>query len=173
MENAKRIYKEALRMLRLEHRDIKELALSNGIEVTYRDDFKHLFGMYVYAWRHRMIFLNGRLEEPMQSMVLAHEIGHDRFHRKQAQQSPLKEFTLFDMKDTTEYEANAFAAHLLLPDEDVMDCLKGGMDMAQTASSLNVNINMLLIKLAEMNRLGMDLPLPFEPDGSFFRKIQV
>ena len=27
--------------------------------------------------------------------------------------------------------------------------------------------------LREMNRLGMDLPLPFEPDGSFFRKIQV
>ena len=160
-------------MRRQEHRDLKELALSNGIEISYRDDFKHLLGMYVYAWRHRMIFLNGRLEEPMQTMVLAHEIGHDRLHRQQAKQSPFQEFVLFDMKDTTEYEANAFAAHLLLPDEDVMEHLQSGMDLAQAASSLRVNINLLLIKLTEMNRLGMDLPLPFEPDGAFFRKIQI
>ena len=173
MENAKRIYSEASRLRRQEHRSLEDLAVANGIEVIYRNDFKNLLGMYVYAWRHRIIFLNGRLEEPMKTMVLAHEIGHDRFHRKMAGDAPLKEFVLFDMKDTTEYEANAFAAHLLLSDEEVLGFLQSSMDLASVASSLNVNINMLLIKLAEMNRLGMDLPLPFEPDGSFFRKIQV
>ena len=152
---------------------LEELAKGEGIRLHRRDDFQDLLGMYICALKNRMIFLNGRLEEPMASMVLAHEIGPDQLHRDLAKSRPLQEFVLFDMRNRTEYEANAFAAHLLLPDEDVLEYLHSGMDLSETASILHVNINLLLIKLAEMNRLGMDLRLPFEPDNAFFSKIRV
>ena len=50
----------------------------------------------------------------MARMVCAHELGHDALHRLGhdalhrdiAKGEGLKEFVLFNMKDTTEYEAN-------------------------------------------------------------------
>jgi hypothetical protein len=75
----------------------------------------------------------------------------------------------FDMNDMIEYEANAFNAHLLI-DEDDMDALfRDGYDLAATAKMLKVNINLLLIKIQEMNKLGMNLKMPYSPDARFFR----
>ena len=51
-----------------------------------------------------------------------------------------------------------------------MDSLfRDGYDLAATAKMLNVNINLLLIKIQEMNKLGMDLKMPYQPDARFFR----
>ncbi len=58
------------------------------------------------------MFLNPRIDGQLKEMVVAHELGHDQRHRDIAKAGqPLKEFSLFRMKDTTEYEANAFASY--------------------------------------------------------------
>ena len=77
------------------------------------------------------------------------------------------------MTSRIEYEANAFAAHLLLPDEEVLGLLRSGRSLSETASLMNVGPDLLLIKLTEMERLGTDLRLPFEPDGTFLKGIRV
>ena len=82
----------------------------------------------------------------------------------------LKEFVLFNMKDTTEYEANAFAAHLIIDDDDIYSMSKEKYDVVQMAKMLNVNINLVLIKLQELNKLGYDFRVPCEADSFFFRK---
>lgn len=78
-------------------------------------------------------------------------------------------FPLFDMTDITEYEANAVNAHILIDEDEMVELFKQGYDIAQAASVLRVNINLLLIEVQEMNWLGMDFKLPYTPDAQFFR----
>lgn len=84
----------------------------------------------------------------------------------------MQEYQLFNLRNATEYEANAFAAHLLLDNDDVYALAREGYDVVQMANAMNSHINLMLIKLQEMNKLGYDLRVPIEPDGRFLRKIQ-
>ncbi|MDR2570948.1 MAG: hypothetical protein LBD23_11765, partial [Oscillospiraceae bacterium] len=66
-----------------------------------------------------------------------------------------------------EYEANVFAADILLDDDEVFDLMKKGYDESQVARWLGVNINLLLIKLHEMNKRGFEFRLSREAGGVF------
>ena len=106
-------------------------------------------------------------------MVIAHELGHDQRHRSIAKAGqPLKEFSLFRMKDNTEYEANAFASHILLANDDVYSLAKEGYDVFSIAQQLGTDVNLMLIKMQEMNKLGYDFRIDVEHDSRFFRKIK-
>jgi len=156
---------------------IQKAGTNNGLQIAsylgvklYYGNYDNLLGMYTCKWKHRMIFLNSNLEDHMLQMVLAHEIGHDIFHRDLASEG-LKEFALFNLKNITEYEANAFAAHILLKNEEVLNFVRDGYDVAQIASTLNSNINLLLIKMQEMNKMGFDFNVPYRPCSNFFRDV--
>lgn len=141
-----------------------------GILLRYSEEFDKLLGLYTYRWKHRIIILNDKIEETVAKMVCAHELGHDALHRDLAKGNGLKEFVLFNMKDTTEYEANAFAAHLLIDNDTIYSLSREKYDVAQIAKMLNLNINLVLIKLQELNKLGYDFKVPCEADSLFFRK---
>ncbi len=172
--DSKTIYTQANRLVRRAGtRDARVIAQMLGITVYRRNDFTTLLGMYMYKWRHRMIFISDRLEDCLEQMVLAHEIGHDQFHREQAGDDALQEFSLFRMKNNRmEYEANIFAAHLLLDSNEVLRYARQGYDVLQTASAMGSDVNLVLIKLQEMMKLGYDLHIPYEPDSRFFGKIR-
>lgn len=147
-----------------------KLAHEMGIVLYDVEDLTDLLGMYTYNWKHRIILMNSNVNETLYGMVLAHEIGHDQKHRPQlASGATLKEFELFNMTDMMEYEANAFACHLLIDEHEMIEYFKEGYDIAVVAKMLRVNINLLLIKIQEMNRMGMDFKLPYSPDARFFR----
>lgn len=152
-----------------------KIAKDIGIWIFDEPSFQDLLGMYTFRWNHRLIFLNPRMEHYLRQMVIAHELGHDAEHRDRAKESKdgLKEFTLFQMKDTTEYEANAFASHILLDNEEVYDLARSGYDVVQIAQQMGSDINLMLIKLQEMNKLGYDFNIPYDPDSRFFRKIHI
>ena len=84
----------------------------------------------------------------------------------------LIEMEIFDIRNTTEYEANLFAANLLIDDHELLDYLRSGMNIVEIASSLDINVNMLAIKLLEMRKDGMSIRLPFIPERSFMGKIE-
>ena len=172
MINSFKIYKKATKLVqKFGTNDALEIADELGIKLYY-ENFENMLGMYSYRWKHRFIFLNNNLEDSMLQMVLAHEIGHDIFHRELASNG-LKEFALFDIRSITEYEANAFAAHLLLKNEDVLSLARAGYDVAQIASNLNSHINLLLIKMQEMNKMGFDFNMPYRPQSNFFKDVPV
>lgn len=154
-------------------RDTLEIARRLGIYVHQLDNLQDLLGMYTYRYKERHILLNARCEEMVMQMVCGHEIGHDRLHRQLAKgQGPLPEFVLFDMRSAPEYEANAFAAHLLIDDAVLLEHLRQGCDVTQLAALLGTNINLMLVKLNEMNRMGWQLNLPYVPRGDFLGKIK-
>lgn len=76
------------------------------------------------------------------------------------------------MRTAMEYEANAFAAHLLIDDDELNSYLQRGYDVAQLASAMNTNINLMLIKLNEMNRMGRNYQLPYIPHADFFKDVK-
>ena len=146
-----------------------EIARTLGVTVYDDQPFEDLLGMYICRWKHRVVFLSGSLDEYLRDIVLAHELGHDAFHRKLAGGNGLQEFSLFDMRTITEYEANAFAAHLLLDGDEVLSLAREGLDIQQMAQTMNTRMNLLLIKMQEMNRLGSDFRLPSPANGSFLK----
>ena len=146
------IYSKATEMVKQTGtRNPMKIASEIGVMLRYSEELDKLLGLYTYRWKHRIILLNDKMEEIMARMVCAHELGHDALHRDIAKGDGLKEFVLFNMKDTTEYEANAFAAHLIIDDDDIYSMSKDKYDVVQMAKMLNVNINLVLIKLQELN----------------------
>lgn len=166
------IYSKATEMVKQTGtRNPMKIASEIGVMLRYSEELDKLLGLYTYRWKHRIILLNDKMEEIMARMVCAHELGHDALHRDiVAKGDGLKEFVLFNMKDTTEYEANAFATHLIIDDDDIYSMSKDKYDVVQIAKMLNVNINLVLIKLQELNKLGYDFRVPCEADSFFFRK---
>jgi len=105
-------------------------------------------------------------------MTCAHELGHILLHRELLSgQVPLLEYELFDIQNTAEYEANVFAAELLIDEAELSELIGQEADLVAMASSLNVNVNLLLIRLIELRRAGREFRLPFTPDRKFMGRI--
>ena len=116
------------------------IAEDNGIMLIFDSNLNKMKGMYTIIKRTRIIILND-----------------------------LREFMLYDMKSRPEYEANMYAADLLLDDEELMELAKDGYDMQQVAGILNTDINLIGLKMASMNYRGFDLRIGIEPKSDFLR----
>lgn len=147
-----------------------DIAKELGIMVLFDDNLDKLKGMYCIIKRNRIIIINSNLPEEMQKIVCAHEIGHDVLHRQLASLGALQEFVLYDMKSRPEYEANMFAAELLLDDKDVYNLVIEGYDMQQVAGELNTDINLVGLKMTNMNYRGYNFRIGLEPNGDFLKK---
>ena len=167
------LYKKADRLAcRFGTSDPEAIAESLGITIFDNLDTDLLLGMYLYKWRNRMIFLNKDLEDHVRKCVIAHELGHDQLHRGDAKDGAMQEYySLFKMTSRMEYEANAFASHLILDTKETVDDIRQGATVDEIARKAGVDINLVLIKATELNKLGYDLRTPLEADGSFMKNL--
>ena len=118
------------------------------------------------------IFINANMSPQMQRMTCAHELGHLLLHRDALRsQIFLAEMELFNITDRRELEANQFAASLLIDDEELLQILQEGNDVVTAASMMDVNVNMLMVKLLTMNRNGHKFDLPYYPKAEFMGTI--
>ena len=129
-----------------------EIARAEGISIYYRDDFTKLKGMYKVILRRRCVFINAGLPEEEMRYICAHELGHDRLHRAATAKAGLCDFVLFDVKNKLEYEANLFAANLLIDDREVSHAAVNGLTAAELAASLGVPENLITIKAANYEK---------------------
>lgn len=108
----------------------------------------------------------------MQRLVCAHELGHALLHRSLGQRDGgLFEFEIFDIKSQYEYDANVFAATLLLDDQEVLEAAREGYDVVQTARHMGTNVNLVLLKMIEMNKQGYQFRVPYAPTKAFLGTI--
>lgn len=78
-------------------------------------DLGKIMGCYLLIKRQKCIMLNSSIiDTPLEKVVLSHELGHSRLHRKN--DCYFYGSTFFN-KAKEENEANTFAAELLVPDE--------------------------------------------------------
>ena len=145
-----------------------------SIAVRYFDAKKQK-GFCTRILNNYFIFVSQNLSEQMQRMVCGHELGHVLFHQdrlgydRQGKPQSLVEWELFDIKDNTEYEANLFAANLLIDTDELKDMIYQGYDIVSIASAMNVNVNMMAIKIAETK--FDDVTVPFIPKMNFLGRI--
>ena len=175
LQKAETIYHKANELVRrCGTRDTLRIASEIGIYIHQIGDFKELLGMYSYQHKERHILLNSNMDYITAQMVCGHEIGHDALHRDQAKIGMgLQEFTLFDMRNEMEYEANAFAAHLRIDSEELLKLAGHGYDVVQLSSIMETNVNLILIKLNELNRMGLQFNLPYIPCSDFLKNVTV
>ncbi len=143
---------------RFKTRDPFLIAEGLGVEVLFCGDFGPLKGMYRVIRRNRFIFINKDLAPRMQSIVCAHELGHDQLHRHLAKGNALQEFMLYDMTTKSEYEANIVAAEILLDTDELLDYVyRYGYTSEQIAKAMNTDINLVALKVAHLAETGYDL----------------
>lgn len=157
---------------RFQTRDPFLIAEELGVTILFNSGFKRQKGAFAVIGNNSFIFINENMSEYMQRLVCAHELGHALLHRKLgAVPGGLMEFEIFDIKDDTEYDANVFAANLLIDDDEVMEMAREGHDVVYIAKELNLNVNILLVKLNEMSKRGYDLRVPSMPNRKFLGNI--
>lgn len=141
-----------------ETRNPDRLASYLGIIVMPRP-FTRQKGIYTVIKGNRFIFIKDGLPPVTRAIVLLHEIGHDQLHRKEAMtMGAFQEFNIFDMTDKRmEYEANLFAAQVSLPDKDILEHISMGYDVGEIARAMYSDINLVALKVAELNRRGYTL----------------
>lgn len=140
-------------------RDPFALAEALDIAVYFSDRFDKLKGMYAVIEGRRCIFINSNLDEPAQKLVCAHEIGHDRLHFEQLGATPvIHEEYLYDSRDRSEFEANLFAADLLIRTDELEEYARQGMSIAALAATFGYDEQVINFKLLAMRRQGYDIP---------------
>lgn len=125
------------------------------INLVYMEATQALLGMYRIILRNRYIFIPNNVGS-LKNTVLAHELGHDQLHRKECMGgASFHESRIFHDTSRYEMEANIFAAHLLIPDEDILSIIKYASSDRSLANELGVDINLLNLKISEMAKMNL------------------
>lgn len=117
-------------------------------------------GFYLTHSRVQVITINSDLSAEFKRIICSHELGHAVLHKNQAGLKSFHDFGLFDSAATYEYEANIFAAELLLDDEEVIKKLNDDMFFFQAAAELYVPPEILEFKFRAMKRKGYKVDSP-------------
>ncbi|HHU84029.1 MAG TPA: ImmA/IrrE family metallo-endopeptidase [Clostridiales bacterium] len=158
MLDAKYIYNKAMADVRnfgRQHPDL--IAQSNGITWYEQANLGEVKGMYTRYLDTEYIIVNNLLEYYDWLQTGFHEDAHSIFHPEMAT-IPLKDLDMLNYIDTLEYEANAYMAHILLPDKDIMFYISQGFTVEQIASVMKVTPQTVEIKINELKRMNFSFP---------------
>lgn len=178
MNDIKYIIKKAKQLLAEYHiRDMFELAKALGIEV-YTVEELSLFcdeivlgiedppAFYVVDGERRFCIIDNKFDRRIQEIILAHEIGHDQLHADTCEKVFFIEEAINCNSSRKEYEANLFAAALLIPDDEVLDMIFiRNYDAFQIAKIFDVDVSIISLKVEELMACGYKLsPVPKNSD---------
>ena len=138
---------------RLGTRDPFQLSEKLGVIVRFAD-LGNLKGMYTKVKRNRYILINEGLDDNLQRIICAHELGHDQRHRKLAENRPLRDFVINQMKEPIELEANMYAAEILFDDDEILELVDLNYTVEQIAMHTGAYKDLIAIKLALLRHKG-------------------
>ena len=154
-------------------RDPYQLLSALHVVVRESSAYSQLKGFCLISCRTTYVVLNARLGEPEKRIVAAHELGHIVLHRRQLRLAPMQDVILYDMQSAAEYEANLFAADLLLTDEEVLSLAHDEqMDYFRMCSTLYTSPDLMSFKLFSLIKRGYPLRMPLELDSRFLAQKQ-
>jgi len=127
-------------------------------KLHYLDLKQRLKAYYFYQSRINNIIIDENVIELFRPILIAHELGHGLLHREIAMMSGFQELEVLEKRSDKpmEYEANLFAAELLLEDETVLKLLNE-YTFFETASMLNVPAALLDFKFAILKAKGYSI----------------
>ena len=141
-----------------------------GVRIRLKDLGTDIKAYYFYHSRIRNIVVNSRVSETIRRILVAHELGHDRLHQDIAMLKGFQEIELFDIAQPTEYEANIFAAELLIDDAELLGLLNDDdKSFFGVASELYVPVALLDFKFRILKRKGYRIEAPYMAYGDFLK----
>lgn len=137
------IYDETQKLIRkYKTRDPFKIMDNMHVIVGESSSFQKLKGFCFMSCKTIYVQISSFLSEEEKQIVAAHELGHIILHRTQLKMAPMKDDTLYNMQDNTEYQANLFAADLLLSDADIADMAHNeDLDYFSLCNTLNSTRN--------------------------------
>ena len=152
-------------------RDPFEIMDQMNIVVGETSRYKTLKGYCFMSCKTIYVMINSFLSEEEKMIVAAHELGHIILHRSQLKMAPMQDDTLYNMTDNTEYQANLFAADLLINDEEIEDMVQNeDLDYFGLCSSLNATPELMSFKLYSLTKRGQAYHMPMEIQSNFLAK---
>ena len=127
-------------------KDPFKIAKTLGIELVVKE-LGNLKGFYKVIYDIPFIFLCSSLDSKEAKIVLAHEIGHHILHKEFAAFG-FEETSLFSPASRREYEADLFAAELLISDEFVENAVERGYTTEQMAAAIGVKKDFISLKIS-------------------------
>ena len=138
--------------MRTKNKD-KELTHRHFIGLRLTD--KTLKGYCFMSCKTVYVMISSFPSEEEKMIVAAHELGRIILHRSQLKMAPMQDDTLYNMTDNTEYQANLFAADLLIEDEEIEDMVQNeDLDYFGLCSSLNATPELMSFKLYSLTKRG-------------------
>ncbi|MDR0301732.1 MAG: ImmA/IrrE family metallo-endopeptidase [Treponema sp.] len=151
-------------------RDPFEICNALDIRIRLKDLGQDIKAYYFYQSRIRNIVINSRVSETVRRILAAHELGHDRLHREIAMLKGFQELEMFDTAIPAEYEANLFAAELLIDDGELLGLLNDeDKTFFSVAKELYVPADLLDFKFRVLKHKGYRLNAPITAYGDFLK----
>lgn len=145
-----------------------------GIQVVLQETSLSVASFKGFSLIHSripVIVLNAALPEDLLPVVLAHEIGHSVLHKELAALRGSHDFDLFGMKDQYEFEANVFAAELLLENDQVLEVLNQDVTFFGAAQLLCVPPELLDFKFRVLKHQGYAVAPQLQAPGDFLKRM--
>lgn len=148
----------------------EEICRTYHIELLDMDLKKRLKAYYFYQSRIHSIIIDQNITDVFRRILIAHELGHFALHKRIAMMKGFQELEVLEKRDSEplETEANLFVAELLLPDEDVLECMKE-YSFFETAAMLNVPAALLDFKYLILREKGCSLNAPDIRKAAFLK----
>lgn len=166
------IYKEVEKLAkRFKTRDPFQILEGLNVVIGETDRYQKLKGYCFMSCQTIYVMISSFLSEEEKRIVAAHELGHVVLHRAQLKLAPMKDEYLYNMKDNTEYQANLFAADLLLEDNEIDKMSKNeDLDYFGFCSSLYSSPELMSFKLYSLIQRGQAYHMPMELQSNFLAK---
>lgn len=126
-------------------------------------------GFFMVHSRCKIAVINSDLIEPVQKVILSHELAHGVLHVG-SQIRTFHELSYLDDTDHLEREANVFAAELMIDDTELFDTIQSQPDFFAAASILNVPPELLDFKLRLLNQQGYQVQAPYIAQSDFLKR---
>ena len=144
-----------------------ELMDALGIQCE-SSNLEHLKGYCVIIYGIKFVAINENLPLQERKIVAAHELGHIILHSDRLKAAAHEDMNIYNISDKTEYQANLFAADLLIGDEEVDNLARqDGMDYFSIAKCLSTNPQLLGFKLFSMAKRGFNYHFQIPPKSTF------
>ena len=151
-------------------RDPFEICKCMDIHVHYKDLGTALKAYYFYQSRIKNIVINSRSNIAARRVLCAHEMGHAVLHNKLAAMHGFQEFNLFNSLISTEYEANLFAAELIISDDKILKSLNDkNKTIFSIAKELYVPVELLEFKFRILKNKGLKIEVPYNVQSNFLK----
>lgn len=145
-------------------KDIFESSEKLGYRIIrYPMGEKSFQGVALIKNNERIVFSNSSLILSREIFTIAHEIGHHKLHLSEEGLVLIKDDDLLD-RDSSEIEANYFAACLLAPADKIEKFVRlelkdkavikwSGLDIARIQTAFSISYDMVLIRLRSLKLL--------------------